>query len=237
MTVLKEANPGKQLKTQTSKGVFVRYPVRTELIKPGDNFAEILKNEICSEVQNNDILLVAESAVAAAQGRVFEFDKIQYGFWAKFLSRFVSRSPHGIGLATPQTMQLAIDEVGLPRILLAAFVHAITRPLGFRGNFYRVAGEKVRGIDGPTEGTIPPYDKYASLTPKDPEKFARELEDLTQKNCNKKIKVIVIDANDIGVNILGEKDKEWINLAKELAKDNPLGQSNESTPALLCRMD
>ncbi len=233
MTVLQNPNPGKELVALLKSGErFARYPVQSKLVEPGDDFVQILKNELEDFAQDEDLILVAESALSAAQGRVFEFGKIKYGFWAKFLSRFVKKTPHGIGLGTPQTMQLAIDEVGLWRILLAAFAHALSVPFGIRGNFYRIAGERARGIDGPTEGTIPPYDKYASLIPAKPEKFAQDLQDAL---LPKKVKVIVIDANDIGVNVLGEKDKKWIDLAKELAKDNPMGQSRERTPAIVCR--
>ncbi len=233
MVVLRQANKGKQFKILLDgEGEFERYPVKTPLIKKGDDLLQILKNELEGFEQDGDILLVAESVVAISEGRAFEFDKIQAGFFAKLLSHFVSKTPHGIGLGTPETMQLAIDEVGLFRILLAAFAHAVTRPFGFRGNFYRIAGERVRGIDGPTEGTIPPYDRFASLIPKDSAGFARKMQEAL---LPKKVKVIVIDANDIGVNILAEKNKYYAELAKKLASDNPLGQGSESTPALLCR--
>ena len=232
MAVLNRPNPGKALDANTKQGAFVRYPVKTPLIKNGDDLVSILKDELKDSLQNEDILLVAESVVAISEGRAFKFNEIKPGFLARFLSRFVTRTPHGIGLGTPQTMQLAISEVGHFRILLAALVHVLTRPLGFKGNFYRVAGEKARGIDGPTENTIPPYNSYASLIPKDPAGFARRME---QALLPAKVKVVVIDANDIGVNILGEKDKDLVSLAKELSADNPLGQGSESTPALLCR--
>ncbi len=232
MTVLHNANPGKTLEMQTSQGKFLRFPVKTPLIKVSDDLVQILKAELEGQIKDGDILLVAESVLAISEGRAFKFDEIEPGLLARFLSRFVSKTPHGIGLGTPETMQLAIDEVGHLRILFAAFAHALTRPFGFKGNFYRIAGEKARGIDGPTENTIPPYNKYASLIPQDPSGFARKMQESLLPS---KVKVIVIDANDIGVNILGEKDKKWIRLAKELASDNPLGQGSESTPALLCR--
>ena len=38
-----------------------------------------------------------------------------------------------------------------------------------------MAGPKARGIDGPTEGTIPPYDHYVVLTPADPMGTAKSL--------------------------------------------------------------
>ncbi len=137
----------------------------------------------------------------------------------------------------PETMELAIREVGLWRILLAALVHVIMRLFGKRGWFYRVAGEKARGIDGPTPGTIPPYNEYATLFPKNPGEYARKMEEqiLSSKPHLKDVKVIVIDANDLGVNIFGEKERTWVQFAKELAHDNPFGQGSESTPFLLCR--
>ncbi len=232
MTILQNPNPGKSLTVEINEQKYLRFPVKTPVIKSKDDLLKILKDELEDFHKDGDILLVAESVVAIAQSRAYKFDEIKYGFWAKSLSRFVKKTPRGIGLGTPQTMQLAIDEVGLWRILLAAAVHALSIPFGIRGNFYRVAGERARGIDGPTENTLPPYNKYATLLPKNPAKFAKDLEAAL---LPKKLKVIVIDANDIGVNILGEKDKKWIELAKALAKDNPLGQSHERTPALLCR--
>ena len=232
MTVLKQPNPGKQIEININGVMYERFPVQTPLIHKGDDFNQILKAELQEHVKDGDIILVAESVIAISQGRVFKFDEIKYGFWAKTLSRFVTRTPHGIGLGTPQTMQLAINEVGATRILFSAIVSAMLKPFGIKGVFYILAGEKARSIDGPTENTIPPFNTYASLMPKNPEKFAKRLqEDLLPT----KVKVIVIDANDLGVNIMGEKDKNWIKLAKYLASDNPLGQSSESTPALLCR--
>lgn len=73
-------------------------------------------------------------------------------------------------------MQLAINEVGLFRILSAAGFAALTRPFGIKGIFYRIAGERARGIHGLTENTLPPYNEYASLLPKNPNKITRELE-------------------------------------------------------------
>jgi hypothetical protein len=49
-----------------------------------------------------------------------------------------------------EMLQLAIDEVGAPRILLAAAVSGITKPFGVPGLFYRIAGPQAAAIDGPT---------------------------------------------------------------------------------------
>ena len=70
-------------------------------------------------------------------------------------------------------MQLAIDEVGAPRILLAAAVSGVTKPFGVHGLFYRIAGPQAAAIDGPTSYTIPPYNQAATLGPSDPNGAAR----------------------------------------------------------------
>ena len=128
-------------------------------------------------------------------------------------------------------MQLAINECGLLRISLAVAIAGITRPLGWKGNFYRVAGSKARAIDGPTAGTLPPYNEFASLSPENPRAYAIKTEQATAKD----IEVIVVDANDIGVNILGAKDKKQEALGVALCQGNPMGQGSEGTPALICR--
>ena len=49
-------------------------------------------------------------------------------------------------------------------------------------------------------------------------------------------KVIVVDANDIGVNILGKPSPEISDeLLSRIFKDNPLGQGREQTPLCIVR--
>ena len=232
MSVLEKSNEGKQLSIKALGVVYNRYPVQTPTIMQGNDLSEIFEKEVGDFLQDGDIVLVAESIVAISEGRAFKFSEIKYCKVAEFLSRFVTKTPYGIGLGTPQTMQLAINEAGLLRILFATFIAGVTRPFGIKGMFYRLAGARARGIDGPTSATLPPYNNYASLIPQDPRGFALKM----QKSClPKEIEFIVIDANDIGVNILGFKDKEQERLGEALAKDNPMGQSDESTPFLICR--
>ena len=109
----------------------------------------------------------------------------------------MGRTASGIGLGIPATMELAIREAGEARILGATAAAAVTKPFGVKGVFYRVAGPAVRAIDGPTRGTIPPYDGHAKMGPEDPEGVARDLATALG------VGVAIIDANDIGVNVLG----------------------------------
>jgi F420-0:gamma-glutamyl ligase len=225
---LKE-NKGKHLKIDTKFGVFYRYPVKTKLIIPGDNLEKIIEKYALSYMGKNDIMFISEKVVSVMQGRSYKISDIKPSRLATFLSKYVYRNPGGIGLAMPETMHLAIEEAGMVRILFAAFLAAITKPLGLRGVFYMIAGSGARSIDGPVPYAIPPYNEYASKGPKSPQKVVRGIEKKF------KIKVTIVDANDLGINILGNSKGTSKKMLKAVLKDNPLGQEDESTPIGIIR--
>jgi hypothetical protein len=132
-------------------------------------------------------------------------------------------------------MQLAIEEVGALRILFAAVAAALTRPLGIKGVFYRVAGPQAAAIDGPTPGTLPPYNTHAKKAPADPGGVARTISASLGAQAGGNVPVAVVDANDIGVNILGASDGVDERLLVDLFRDNPLGQGHQQTPIALIR--
>ena len=116
-------------------------------------------------VRPGDLVVMAEKPIAASQGRSYALDEIHPTRLAKVLSKAVTKTPHGIGLGIPETMQLAIDEAGAPRIVAAAAVSAAGKVVGKRGLFYKVAGADVEAIDGPTWNTLPPHNTHAKLGP------------------------------------------------------------------------
>ncbi len=178
-------------------------------------------------VQPGDILFVTEKIVAITQGRSFRLDEIKPRRLARFLSKYVMRTPYGIGLGMPETMEMALRECGTPRILFAAGVSAVTKLFGRRGDFYRIAGDKARAIDGPTSGTIPPYNQAVVLGPDKPDEVAARLKTLVGGTAE----VAVVDINDIGGNILGSTlDKAGEQRLVRILGDNPLGQGHQSTP-------
>ena len=178
----------------------------------------------------NDIIAVSEKVVAITQGRSYDLRKIKPSPLARILAKYVKKSPYGIGVSIPQTMQLAIEEAGAARILIAAFISAITKVVGIKGMFYRIAGRKVAAIDGPVDYAIPPYNKHCSKAPKNPDKVCAEIAGLL--GCQ----TVIIDANDLGVEVLGRSSKKISKkLIKEIFADNPLGQTNEQTPLSIVR--
>ncbi len=231
--MMSEANEGKALAVEVGGTSFQRIPIRTRVVMPGDSLEEFIREYAPAHLRSSDILFVTEKIVAITQGRSFRLDEIQPRRLARLLSKYVTRTPYGIGLGMPETMEMALRECGTPRILFAAAVSAVTKALGRKGDFYRIAGDKARAIDGPTAGTIPPYNKAVVLGPENPVRVARELQTLVGVPG---VDVAVVDINDIGGNILGSTlDRAGEQRLVEILGDNPLGQGHQSTPLGIIR--
>ncbi|WP_334152588.1 coenzyme F420-0:L-glutamate ligase [Microbacterium sp.] len=226
------ANDGKALETSVDGTSYARIPLRTRVVMPDDDLDAIITEYAKDHVQAGDLLFVTEKIVAITQGRSYRLDEIQPRKLALFLSKYVTRTPYGIGLGMPETMEMALRECGTPRILFAAAVSAVTKAFGRRGDFYRIAGDKARAIDGPTKHTIPPYNQAVVLGPKNPREVAARVKTLIGGIAE----VAVVDINDIGGNILGSTlDKDGERRLVKILKDNPLGQGLESTPLGIVR--
>lgn len=225
-----EPNKDKKLIIEVGGKKFARYPIKTKLITPEDkDILAIVDESVTGYVQLNDVVFISEKAVAITQGRSYPISQVKASKLAKFLSRFVTKTPVGIGLGSPETMQLAIEEVGILKIFFAAIVGFIGKVLGIKGLFYIVAGHKARSIDGAVPYAIPPYNTHISKGPLNADKISQEISD--KINC----KVSIVDANDIGVNILGASKGVDRKLVAKIIKDNPLGQSDEQTPIGIIR--
>jgi len=223
-------NETKNLVIETPTGKYERHPVRTPVVKSGDNIKEMLNKLVVPYLQDGDMVFISEKIIAISQGRAFPIDEIKPSKLAYFLVKFVYKSPYGIGLGSPWTMELAIREIGRVKIVCAAMVAGVCKLFGKRGVFYNMLGERVRAIDGPCDCTLPPYNHYAKMAPAKPHEVAAELTKAIGH------KVIIIDANDIGVNILGKPEKNMKD--EEIAaifKDNPLGQDRQQTPMAVVR--
>lgn len=223
-------NNGKNLDIEISGKKYQRFPVKTHVIMAGEDIVSIVKKYMSPYLQKGDYIFISERIVAIAQGRAFPISEIHPSRLAKFLVRFVHKSPYGIGLGSPWTMELAIREAGACRILFASFISAITKPFGLRGVFYHIVGNNINAIDGPCEYTLPPYNGYAKLGPKDPAKVAQKIKNVLGND------VVIIDANDLGVNVLGKSNENIpTDFCEAVFKDNPLGQSKEQTPLCIVR--
>ena len=225
-----QANPGRQLPIKVDGRSYLRIPLKTHLITDRDDITRVARAYAQPHLQEGDILFLSEKAVACTQGRAIPLEQIKPRRLAVFLSGFVTKTPHGIGLGMPETMEAALRECGTARILLAAAAGALGKLLGRRGWFYMVAGPKAASIDGPTPNTIPPYNRCVVPGPSQPDRVAREV------SLALGVPVLIVDINDLGGVILGVSHPELDR--KRLARilgDNPLGQCREQTPMGIIR--
>ena len=235
------ANWARHVFLEHDDSVWARLPLRSELLKPGSDIAGAVKRSLDGLARDGvaprdgDVVLVSEKALAISQGRSYPVDEITTTPLARTLSRFVSRLPTGVGLAHPSTMQLALDEAGAPRILLAAAAAAATRPFGKRGVFYRVAGARVNAIDGPSSLNLPPYDRWATKAPLDPQGEAARIAAELRRHTGCRLSVAVIDASDLGAEVFAVAGSAQRADVIAVVADNPLGQSDEQTPFGLVR--
>lgn len=224
------ANEGKNTIREVNGVKYARLPIKTHVISDKDNILEVCKQYAGDLVQQGDIFFVTEKAVACTQKRAIPMKDIHPRPLAKFLCKFVLKTPYGIGLGIPETMEMALQECGTIRILFAAAISAVGKLFHKRGWFYKVAGFKARAIDGPCDYTLPPYNEYVVLAPAEPDKVAREISGVLG------VQALVTDINDLEGQILGTSEESIDrDLMVQILKDNPLGQSHEQTPMGIIR--
>jgi len=245
-----EPNARKQLDLVTGDGTAVRrYPLRTDLYAREDDLdAKTLAyidrffaglpdagGDHAAVTTGTWYFFISEKIVAITQGRSYFIWDIKVSRPARVLSRYVTRTPAGIGLGSPFTMQLAIEEVGLPRVLYASAGGAVGKVLGRKGLFYELVGNDIRAIDGPTEYSVYPANVSAKLAPKDPDQVAARLSAAIRARVPEAYRstfggTVVMDANDIGRNVLGMDAPGPKERYEAMFADNPLGQGSEQTP-------
>ena len=224
------ANEGKNTTITVDGKDYMRLPIKTHVVTENDKIADVAEKYAKEHMVEGDILFISEKCVACSQKRAVPLTEIHPRPLAKFLCKFVYKSPYGIGLGIPETMEMAIRECGTVRLLFAAFVSAIGKLLGKRGWFYKVAGYRAESIDGPTPYTLPPYNKCVVLGPENPDKVAREIAERIG------FKTVIVDVNDLTGKILGASEESLDReLLPKILRDNPLGQSAQQTPMGIIR--
>lgn len=226
-----QPNEGRKIEIEVDGEKYFRYPIKTHFVKMGEDYIEIIKNYALPYYKDGDILSISEKVIALCQGDVILKSEMKISWLAKFLSGCAFKNPAGPAMDNVYKMQAAIMLAGPVRIFIAAVLSAITKLFGIRGVFYKIAGSGVRNIDG---FCVVAYDYYADkgiLAPSNPDGACQKIKDALGVDC------MIVDANDIGVQILGT-NKEIAYGRDKLAmliKDNPAGQEGEQTPIILIR--
>ena len=209
-----------------------RYAIQTHFVEVGESQAELVRRYVLPISRPGDMLSFVAKVMAMCTRNVKTREEVKPGFWANFLWRFAGINHTGVGMHEPYKLQLVIDMCGLPRVLLAAVVSAVTRPFGVHGLFYKICGKGVGGIDGfYFRSSFDRYKQLALINPPNPVELCNALEKETG------IPVVLMDANDIEQNQLGKCDDFPLSdeEIQDAMADNPSGQGDELTPLILIR--
>ncbi len=204
----------------------VAIPVRTRLIAPGDDLVTLVREAVAGTAQPGDVVAIAETVVAIAQGRFIVAEYVRPSRLALVLSR---RAGALATISQPESLQIVIDHVGAWNVAFAALAHVAGRLIGKRGVFYELLGEAIATIDGYT-GTLPPYERAIVLGPADPdgvcETIAAALEFGTA----------IVDANDLHkAKCLGASQAVHRERVERALLDNPHGNGDEQTPLVVLK--
>ena len=216
----------------TDGQVYSRYAIQTHFVNRGEDQAELVERYVRPLWQQGDVLSFGAKVMAMCVESVKTRDEVKPGFWANLLWRFAAINTTGVGMHEPYKMQLVIDMVGLPRVLLVAALSAVTKPFGVKGVFYRVCGKGVGGIDGfYFRSSFDIYKQLALINPENPQQLCDELYAKTG------MPVVLMDANDIQRDQLAKSQGFPLSdeQIQDALRDNPSGQGDELTPLILIR--
>ncbi|MCM1467151.1 MAG: coenzyme F420-0:L-glutamate ligase [Alistipes sp.] len=213
--------------------LYERYGIKTHFIGVGEDYIELIRRYILPFIQAGDLVSTSEKVISMCQANVVRMEDMKLSRMAKWLSRFGKKTDSGIGITEPYKLQLMMDRNGMCRVLCAGIAGAVAKLVGKRGVFYEILGEETAGIDGfYSHSAFETYHTMATLNPKDPDKVCKEI----YEKCH--VPVMIVDANDIDVHILGKPEilKEIPDgLLAALIMDNPAGQDDEQTPFVVIR--
>ncbi|NWG09315.1 MAG: coenzyme F420-0:L-glutamate ligase [Nitrososphaerales archaeon] len=69
----------------------IAIPIRTNYWQPGDDYIDIIRSSIMDKVEDGDVIVLSEKAIAVAKGRLIDESRFQPSLLAKFIARFWMR--------------------------------------------------------------------------------------------------------------------------------------------------
>jgi hypothetical protein len=204
----------------------VAIPVRTRLVRPGDDLTGVIEQAVRGTARPGDLLAISETALAIAQGQAVPAEYVRPSKFAYILSR---RAGALATVSQPESVQIVIDQVGFWRVLYAAIMQVAGRIIGRRGMFYEILGEAIAAIDGYT-GTLPPFERTIVFAPQNPDAFAQSVFERTQVAC------AIVDANDLEkAKVLGASGGVNRRAVELALLSNPHGNGDEQTPIVVLK--
>jgi coenzyme F420-0:L-glutamate ligase/coenzyme F420-1:gamma-L-glutamate ligase len=217
------------------------------LIRRDDNLADIVLDSLAKmdiELQENDILVLAQKIVSKAEGRLVNLTTVTPSSKAIELAQKTEKDPRVVELILQESNEIVRTRVG-------AII--VEHKLGFVCANAGIDHSNVAG-DGDQE------QEYVLLLPADPDQSAKQIRDAIKRKTNKNIGVMIIDSHGrawrngtvglcIGLSGIPAviDERGWkdlfgytlkitvVGVADELAAAASLmmGQADEGTPAVL----
>ncbi len=231
ISILVKGNEGKNLEIEVDGVIYQRFPIKTHLIRIKEDINPIFEQIKKKYFQEGNFLAISEKFIAISEGRLIHKSIIKPSGLAKLLVKGVKKYENDTGFSNPLKMQIAIMQAGYVRIFFAAVIGMITRLLGRRGDFYRIAGNRISEIDGFDPATVKPFDEFATLGPENPQEVAQKIKDKFGMST------VIVDSNNINTEVLGKnfQIKYSSNRIRRILLDNPMCQGAELTPIILIR--
>jgi hypothetical protein len=229
MEVLKRKR--KPVDVQVNGDTYMRIPIKTHLISKDDQLMDVVSKYTKDLIKPGDLIFVTEKVVAITQGRSIPIEDVNPGKLARILSTYTKNASDCVNLCIPETMQIAINECGVFRMVRAVLKSCLYSKFGKKGVFKEVAGYKAISIDAPSPDDIPPYNTHIILAPLRPDSVAVELSELYDD-----VQVAIVHNDDYNRSVLGVSHSSMnLNRIEKILKDNPLGQRHEQTPIGIIR--
>lgn len=229
------ANPNRELYSE-HKGIrYGRFPVETPIVNIGDDLDKFVQEYAAPYFKEGDIFCISSKIISITKNFVVHRSKIKTSLLARLIVKFVKKWPNDYGYSLPEKMQVAINMVGYPRMVIALIGGTLMKAIGKPGYFYKIAGHNINAIDGFIPTAMKPFNEYAFLPPINADEIAEKL----QNKFN--IPTAIIDGNNIDNNIIGlstrVKNMYSISDLMSILKGNPQGQDDDGkiTPIIIIR--
>ncbi len=228
-------NKGRELYSIVNGKKYARYPVETPIVNIGDNLMKFIEMYALPYYQQGDIFCISSKIISITEKFVVHRSQVKISPLARLIVKFVKKWPNDYGYSLPEKMQVAINIVGYPRMILALIGGTFMKLLGKPGYFYRIAGSNINAIDGFIPTAMPPFNEYAFLPPINADAIANKIEDTYSMH------IAIVDGNNVDNNIIGAsksvRNKFDIPTLMQILKGNPQGQDDEGniTPILIVR--
>ncbi|KXK15350.1 MAG: F420-0:gamma-glutamyl ligase [Chloroflexi bacterium OLB14] len=147
------------------------------LIRRDDNLADVILNS-CSDIQDNDIFVLAQKIVSKAEGRMVNLSDVQASAKAIELANKTEKDARLVELMLQESNEVVRFRKG---------VIVVEHKLGFICANAGIDHSNVLG-DGDNKDVV-------LLLPKNPDNSAKQIRDEIKKRTNKNIGVMIIDSH------------------------------------------